>query len=124
MVPCVVGFPFTQTLKLLRPATVEDVRTQTGPGLAKTRRSHMYGLLVANSVTGALISVDNGPTAPISFVEPDQQTKIDHATLYSGVHWDTLDDDYTFDGQIVIQQPLPYPLTIAAVTGFIHTQDR
>ena len=123
-VSCVVGFLYPSVAKLLRPVLVEDVRTQAGPGLAKTRRNHMYGVQVSQTVTGALVSVDNGPLSEMNFVDQDQQTKLDHTTLYDGIFWDTIDDDMSFDGQITIQQVEPYPLTLAAVSGFLHTQDR
>lgn len=123
-VPCVVGFPYSSTFKLLRPVSVQDLRTQTGPGLAKTRRIHMYGVQLSQTITGAQVSVDAGPTSAMKLVAPDQQTLLDHTELYDGVFWDTIDDDMSFDGQITIAQGLPYPLTLASVTGFVHAQDR
>lgn len=123
-VPLVVGFAFTSQVQTLRPTALNDVRTPTGPGLAKTRRHHMYGLLLANTVTGLEISVDTGPVRPITLTAKDRATALDHTALYSGVWWDVIDDDNSFDGQVLIQRSDPYPLTIAAFTGFLHTQDR
>jgi hypothetical protein len=45
--------------------------------------------------------------------------------LYSGLLWDTVDDDGTgFDGQLCWQITRPYPASIQAIGGFIKTQDR
>ena len=123
-VPCVVGFTYNSTWTLNRPQTAADLRTETGPGLAKTRRIHQYGIQFVNAITGATIGVDDGPTQPMRFVEDDQQTSLDHTVLFDGVHWDTIDDDYSYDGQLTSTISAPYPQGIVAVTGFIHTQDR
>lgn len=123
-VSCVVGYPMTSTWQLNRPEVIEDVRTSTGPGLGKTRRLHMYAIKFVNTVTGAQIGVDDGPTNPIKFVRQDQQTPLLHNQMLTGVHWDTIDGDYNLNGQLTCTQSLPYPMTVAAVSGFIRTQDR
>lgn len=123
-VPCVVGYPYQSTLTLLRAQTQQEARTPSGPAMGMTRRTHMYSVTLANSVTGALVSVDGGCQVTMNLVGRDQQTPINHATLYNGVHWDTVDADYTFDNEMTISQSLPYPLNVAAVGRFTRTQDR
>lgn len=123
-VPCIVGYPFESQGKMMRPQTVDQIRTTTGPGIAKTRRWHQYGVQLADTITGAIVAIDGGVNRNMNLVADNQRTQLDHTTLFSGVFWDTLDGNYTFDGQFAWAQSDPYPLTITAISGFLHTQDR
>lgn len=122
--PCVIGYLMTSIVTLLRPQTQEQTRTPTGPGPGKTRRHHQAAVQFANTVTGPSIQIDDSTVHALNFTTEDQITQLDHTTLFSGIHWQTVDAGYNLDGRITITTSSPYPMTIASVTGFLHTQDR
>ena len=49
---------------------------------------------------------------------------IDPLTTYSGVHHDSLDDDYSYDGMIAWRVSRPWPAAVVAISGNLQTQDR
>jgi hypothetical protein len=44
--------------------------------------------------------------------------------LFTGIDTVPLDDTYSFDSMICWRQTRPYPVTIAAIGEFLHTQDK
>lgn len=125
-IPAVTGFTYTSQGQLLRPTMPPDVGTQNGPGLGKTRRLHQFGALMTLGVSGTMSIGDNPNTNlfPITFRQADFNTAVPTTQLYSGLHWDTLDSDYNFDGMVYWQVSRPVPCTIAAISGYLHGQDR
>lgn len=125
--PAVIGFTFTSQGQILRPLAPADVGTQNGPAFAKTRRNHMFGALITAAVNGAISF--GASFAPFTTLRPLQATSpsgipVPLTQLYSGLYWNTLEDDYGFDGMLCWQVTRPVPATIAAIGGFAHGQDR
>ena len=121
--PAVVGFKFTAQGQLLRPLLpgAGESGAQMGPALAKKRRIATYGLLVSNSQA---FTIGTDFTHQFDVPLTDAANNLIPITqLYSGVIRNTLSDDSSFDGMIAWQSTDPYPLTIAAVEGFIETSD-
>lgn len=129
-VPFTVGFSFKSQGQLLRQIAPQNTGARNGPALGKTRRSHMASALLQNCPTAGVVSwgtdlSNNGANLlPINPVGQDQTTPLAAGGLYSGVYWDSISDDYTFDSMLAWQVTRPYPLTICAIQGFLHTQDR
>jgi hypothetical protein len=44
--------------------------------------------------------------------------------MFSGVHSDTLKDDYSYDSMMCWRVSRPWPANLAALEGFLQTQDR
>jgi hypothetical protein len=123
-VPCVVGFPMISTMTTQRPQTVEQTRSQTGPGPGKLRRLHAVALHLVNTITGANISIDDSTPRTLDLYRADRETKIDHQTLFTGIYEQEVEGDYSYDGQVTISTSSAYPLTVASITSFLQTQDR
>jgi hypothetical protein len=118
----VVGFTYTSDGQLVRPISPADSGARNGPAFGKTRRNHQYSVLVSNT-----LGVSFGGTFPV--VRPAQFRKpngnpLDPLTMFSGVHHDSLDDDYSYDGMVAWRVTRPWPANIVAISGNIQTQDR
>ena len=122
--PAVVGYTYTTECITLRPADQRDTGSANGPAQGKTRRSHMYSLLLAGVVSGSLyIGTLFSKLRPAVLKTPGGIV-LDSKTLYSGVHWDTLEDDYNFEGGLRWKITRPLPAPVVSIGGFINTQDR
>jgi hypothetical protein len=123
--PIIAGFTFESDGQILRPSSQQDSGARNGPAFAKKRRSNEYGIQVVNSQglsVGTSFTIP-GEMNPVYFKDATEQT-IPINQLYSGIHWDSLSDDYSFDSMLAWKITRPYPATVAAIGGFIHTQDR
>jgi hypothetical protein len=123
--PIIVGFTFESDGQILRPSSQQDSGARNGPAFAKKRRSNEYGIQVVNSQglsVGTSFTVP-GEMNPVYFKDATEQT-IPINQLYSGIHWDSLSDDYSFDSMLAWKITRPYPATVAAIGAFLHTQDR
>lgn len=121
-VPICVGTTFTSQGQILRTIAPQEAGAQNGPALGKTRRTQMMAMLFRRS-QGVSIGTDFAALHAIRFSSPGG-TPYAVNVLFSGVKWDTLDDQYSFDSMVCWQVTRPYPVTIAAVEGFTQTQDR
>lgn len=122
-IPAVVGYTYTTQGQLLRPTIPEQIQLPTA-GTGLTRRHHMFSALVAGAAQG-IISVGThfDDLRVVTFKTKGQQP-IATDVLFSGVHWNTIDDVYDFDGMLAFQISRPLPATIVSLTGFINTQGR
>lgn len=121
--PFVAGKTFTSQGQLLRALAPQEAGAANGPALGKTRRTHQAALLVQES-QGMSIGTDFVHMNPLTFVLPDNTTPLPLSTLFSGIHWTDIDDDYSFDSMLAWQITRPYPATVVAAGVFLHTQDR
>lgn len=121
-VPCVVGFTYTSQGQGLRPDTIDQIRSPTGPGLGKPRRGHQFAVLLSAS-QGVSFGTDFAKLHAAQF-KSSGGTPYNNTRLFSGVYWDTLDDDYGFDSMFAWQVTRPYPAALVAYTVFQNTQDR
>jgi hypothetical protein len=121
-IPTVIGYTYPSQCQLLRPLAAADSGSPNGPSLGKTRRSHMYGALFHRA---AQIYVGtNFSNLRIANFQTPNGTVYGPGQLWTGVWWDTMDDDYSFDCQPCWQVIRPYPATVLAFGTFLHTQDR
>lgn len=123
-IPVVIGFTFNSDGQLVRTQDPERSGARNGPALGKKRRNMQAAFQFVNAING---SVQVGTTFPPkytwNFLEPGD-TPYTVLQPFTGVWWDTVDDDYSFDGMIAWRIGRPYPLTVTAIEGFVHTQDR
>ena len=125
-VPVVIGYPYESQGMVLRPATEAEVKSPQGAALAKKRRVHNFGVLLANAVggtAGVSFGTDNNPTH-LALFRTDGGTLLTCDQPFNGVWWNDLDDHDSYDGQITWTVSRPYPCTVVALTGFIETSDR
>ena len=133
-VPIVIGLTYRSLGQRLRPALESDVKSATGPALGKTRRTHQYAALVLDGVQASFGTVPTliagANTVSVTFpglylnnLDPVTNPPTQFGT-FSGVYWNTLIDQYSFDSMFTWEVERPWPLTIRATSSFVHTQER
>jgi len=108
---------------MLRPATADQGKSGLGPLLGKTRRNHMFASLLLNAQGVSFGTGDMSEAILATFTDAGSN-KLTRDNLYTGVHQDTLPDDYSFEGGIGWLVSRPYPCTLAALAGFMETAER
>jgi hypothetical protein len=126
-VQVVVGMTYTSDGQIVRPNAAAEAGSRNGPAFGKLRRNQYYAMQAVQAaglsigtrfdrLDSVLFGADpvndpGGPPLPIGQV-------------YTGIFWAPLTDDNSFDGMICWRVSRPVPATIAAIGGFIHTQDK
>lgn len=126
VVPVVIGVGYTSNGQTLRPATAEDLRSPSGPALAKMRRAYQFGALLLDAVKISF-GADFGTTLqPASFrtVYTDPASVEAETTMYSGVYWGDIANGTDFDNAISWQITRPVPATVCALTAFLEGEER
>lgn len=118
----VIGFTYNSDGQMVRPIAPADTGARNGPALGKTRRNHQYSALICNSV-GVSFGSDFNHLYPALFRDAAGNAIAD-LTTFTGVHHDTLQDDYSYDGMVAWRVSRPWPCNISAISGNIQTQDR
>lgn len=121
-IPVALGFTYTSQGQILRPIIPQESGAANGPALAKTRRSHMAGVLM-HKTQGITFGTVFSKLRPGQFRSPGG-TPFPLTTLWSGIYWNTLEDDYSFDSMICWEITRPYPATVLTIGAFVETQDR
>lgn len=121
-VPVVIGLTYTTQGQLLRPDSASDIKSALGPGLGKTRRSHMYAALVQDAVKISFGTDFSNLEAALFSV--DGETVNAENVPFSGVVVGQLDDDYSFEGQLAWQVIRPYACTVMSVSVFLDVSER
>lgn len=119
----VIGFTYNSDGQIVRPISQADTGARNGPALGKTRRNHQFSALIANS-TGVFFGSNFGASLRPAQFRQANGNALDPLTTYSGVHHDSLDDDYSYDGMIAWRVARPWPAHIIAISGNIQAQDR
>jgi hypothetical protein len=120
--PVIAGSTYTSRGQGVRPATAVESGARDGPGFGKFRRTHMASLLVENTA-GLSIGTDFAHLRPVLFKDAIGAAQ-GPGQAFSGMYWDTLDDDYSLDSMLCWQVTRPLPCNMMAIGGHIHTQDR
>jgi hypothetical protein len=122
--PSVFGFTYTSQGQLLRQVG-QSSGARNGPALGKTRRTHQAAFQIAQT-QGMYVGTDFDTTLHILPMKsyPGGTVTLALNELYDGVNWVPIDDPYGFDGMVAWQVTRPYPATVLAVEGFLHTSDR
>jgi hypothetical protein len=123
----VVGQPFVAQGQRLRAATQDNIKGAKGAALGRRRRSSQFAVLVQDGVIVSfgttLLPSPGGNMIQAVFPTADGITPIAASTQFSGVYWNTLNDDYTFDGGLCWQIDRPWTCTICAVSQFMVTEE-
>lgn len=120
----IVGFTYNSDGQLVRPMTQADSGARNGPAFAKISRGHRYGMKLVNTLG---ISVGGDLTQkiyPANFKTAGGASSIAALTLFTGIHQDTLRDDYGYEnGAPAWRIARPFPATVVAVGTNLSTQD-
>jgi hypothetical protein len=106
----------------VRPNAPAETGARTGPAFGKKRRNEEFAVQVEGT-QGVSFGETFSKLYPASFRAADDLTVLGLNQQFSGIHWDQLDCDYTFDGMICWQVTRPYIVNIAAIGPRLSTQD-
>lgn len=120
--PVMAGFNFISDGQIVRPATQQESGARTGPALAKMRRTQQIGFLL-NSTQAFYYGTDFTNMNVANF-QSEGGTPYAANALFSGVFWDMVYDESSFDSMIAWRVKRPYPATVCALEAFLHTEDR
>lgn len=118
-IPAVVGFTYTSQGQLLRPVAQDQTGSPTGPAFGVFRRPNMIGVLM-NKSQGVSFGTDFVHMHPAILVT-DGGRVYSQTELFSGIYWNPVEAQFTFEGQLAWQVTRPYPLVIQAIGGFMKT---
>jgi hypothetical protein len=121
--PIVVGFSYECDGQVLRPNSQQESGARNGPAFGKKRLQNMIAMHTVNTQ-----GVEYGTDFIAGRMQPAYFRNKAGATypvnqLFSGIFWDTLEDDWSYDGMLAWRVTRPYPVTIAAIGGFLKTND-
>jgi hypothetical protein len=120
-VPFALGFTYTSQGQILRSILPQETQTPGGPALGKKRRLHQFSMLL-DSTQGLSAGTDFTHLRALQFRFANN-TAYAINQLFSGVYWDHLDDDYSYDSMLCWQITRPYPAQVVTVQGFLQAHD-
>jgi hypothetical protein len=119
----VVGFTYDSDGQLVRRIEPQEAGSRSGPALGLIGRDHRYAMLVSNSL-GISVGTSFDDLKPALFKQKDDHTPIPPLTPFSGIHQDTLEDDYSYGGMLCWRISRPFAANVVAVAGNMQTQDQ
>jgi len=119
----VVGFTYNSDGQITRRNEPAETGARNGPAFGKKRRVHRYAMLLANTRGLSVGTVFSGVKAAL-FRQADDVTQIGTLDAFSGVHQDSCNDDYSYDGMVCWRVSRPFPATVITVAGNLTTQDQ
>jgi hypothetical protein len=126
LVQAVVGSTYTSQGQTLRPLSPDDTGAKAGPGFAKTRRSHLIGMLLHNT-QGLQFGTDFTTSLQPAILKDGKTGNIGKQLQpnvpFSGMYRYPLKDDYGYDSMLAWQVTRPYPASVVSVGAFLETQD-
>jgi len=123
----VVGMTYTSDVQIVRPNAPAEAGSRNGPAFGKLRRNQYYAMQAVQAA-GLSIGTRFDRLDPVLFgadpVNDPAGPPLPIGQVFSGIFWAPLTDDNSLDGMICWRVSRPVPATIAAIGGFIHTQDK
>jgi hypothetical protein len=119
----VIGFTYDSDGQIVRPALPAESGARSGPAFGKTRRTQRYGIQVIKTA-GLSIGTTFAKLDPIPFKsENGSGPRLAPGQTFTGIYRDSLTDDYSLESMLAWRVSRPLPAMIAAIGGFVHTQD-
>lgn len=121
--PIAVGFVYNSDGQLLRPDTQPESGARNGPGFGKERRVQRFATRLVD--TQGIYFGTKFSRLNKARLRTTGQTPIADNALFNGIHEDPIDDDGEgFASQICWRIRRMFPATVAAIGGFLHTEDK
>jgi hypothetical protein len=120
----VVGFTYNSDFQIVRPMTPQESGARNGPALGKRRRVMQFGALLETTVAISMGTSFTKLNPALFKATPTAGTPLATGVPFNGVYWDTLTDEWSFDGMICGRISRPYSANIVALEGFIETSDK
>ena len=117
-----VGFTFTSQGQVVRPATPQESGTRNGPAVGKKRRNHKFAVQLEGTGTGVSFGTTFAKVDPAR-LRFDNDVAYAVNQQFTGIHKDTITDNYSYDGMVCWQITRPYPCNIANIAPFLESTD-
>jgi len=122
ILPCVVGYNYPSQGQIVRPNAPDEAKTTQGAAQGVTRRTYMYSAQLIDTI-GVQFGTDFSHMYTASLSDSAGR-RLNSATGFTGIHWDTLDADYDFDNMLCWTTTRPMPCTVVSVEGFMEVTER
>jgi hypothetical protein len=122
--PCLAGFTYTSQGQIVRAANQQESGARIGPGFGKFQRTDLIAVMLNNTqgikFGGSFDKMNNA-----NFTTPGG-TAYTPLQLFSGLWRQALTDSKSpgMDSMVCWQISRPYPATVAAIGGFLRTEDQ
>ena len=120
----IVGFTYNSDGQLARAVMPADSGARNGPALGKIMRVHKAAFSVVNAL-GLMIGRDFSHLNPANMrSNPNDPTTVPAAlTSFTGIAYDSFNDDYGRNNSPCFRVSRPFPATIVAVNAMLETAD-
>ncbi len=122
--PALVGFSYNSDGQIVRPSLPAESGARNGPAFGKKRRNHQYAIQVEGTQGVSIGTTFATTRLKAALFKSDGGKAYRLSQQFSGIWWDTIVDDESFDGMICWRVSRPYIVNMAALGGFIHTEDK
>lgn len=119
----VVGFTYNSDGQIVRNVAQADTGSRNGPSLGAPSRTHRASVKFVNS-KGVYIGGNFDRLYPCEFkASGDSKTDLAVRSMFTGVFYDQVNDDFTYEDSFCWRVTRPYPCTITAVAVNMRTED-
>jgi len=119
----VIGFTYNSDGQAVRLIAQADTGARNGPALGAPSRSHRAALKLVNA-KGLSIGGNFDRLYPCLFKAGiDSTLDLPALSLYTGIFFDQLRDDFTYDDSLCWRVSRPFPATITAAGINLRTED-
>lgn len=119
----VVGFTYNSDGQAVRPIAQADTGARNGPALGAPSRTHRAALKLVNA-KGLSIGGNFNRLYPCLFKNGvDRASDLPVLSLYTGIFFDQVRDDFTYDDSLCWRVSRPFPATITAAGINLRTED-
>ena len=121
--PFVVGFTYNSDGQVVRLIAQADTGARNGPALGAPSRTHRAALKFVNS-KGVSIGGNFDRLYPCLFrASINSPRDLPVLSTYTGIFFDQVKDDFTYDDSLCWRISRPFPATVTAVAVNLRTED-
>lgn len=119
----VVGFTYNSDGRIVRLVAQADTGARNGPALGAPSRSHRAAVKFVNS-RGVSIGGNFDRLYPCEFKAGIDSVKtLPALSLYTGIFYDQVKDDFTYDDSFSWRVSRPFPAVVTAIAVNLRTED-
>ncbi len=118
----VVGFTYNSDGQIVRLVAQADTGARNGPAMGAPSRSHRAALKLVNT-KGMSIGGNFTDTMYPCLFKNSRGDDIGTLDVFSGVFYDQVRDDFTYEDSLCWRVSRPYPATVTAAAQNLRTED-
>lgn len=122
-IPCVIGSSYTSTVKLLRPDTQQQARTEEGTAAGLLKTTKQAAALITVGFNNSATVGFNGASYPMVLRKYINGPAVANNVAFDGVWRDTVEDDPDYDCQMTLTITGPFPFCLNSVTPYQETAE-